>query len=431
MDASPAPGIWRDRDFVRLWSAGTISIFGSLIGRTALPFVAILTLQAGAIEIATIRSLELVAGLVVGLLAGAWVDRLRRRPVMILSDLGRAVLLATIPVAAILGVLTFAQLAVVVFLWAILTTFFDLADRAYLPTLVSGERLVGANSALTASSSVAEFTGFGIAGVLIQVLSAPFAVAIDAASFVVSAVLIRSIRRPEPPPPDHTEREPVLHEIREGLRLVGGSPVLRSLALASASLHLVYGVFGAIYFLYVSEVLGLEPAAIGAIAAVGGISSFFGAVFVGRVARRIGVGSTLLVGIAGFGVGHVFLPMAPSGAPLVASLFLIGSQLISDGAATGYEILDMSVRQAVVDDRSLGRVNATIGTSSTLLMLVATVFAGVAGELYGLRPVAWIALGGAVLAFVVIWLSPLRRMREVPAGPLGPAVIGDAVILDE
>jgi MFS family permease len=411
---SPTPSVWRDRDFVRLWSAGTISIFGSLISRTALPFVAILTLKAGAIEVSTLRSLELIASLFVGLVAGAWVDRLRRRPIMVAADLGRAVLLGSIPVAAIAGVLGLWQLFAVAFLAAILTTFFDLADRAFLPTLVPADRLVQANSALSASGSAAEFTGFGISGFLVQALTAPFAVAIDAASFVVSAVLIRSIRRPEPPPPPPTDREPMVREIRDGLHLVVRSPILRALALSSAFSHLTWGIFGAVYILYATRDIGLGPAAIGIIAGVGGLSSLFGAVLVGPISRRLGIGRTLLVGIAGFGIGSAFIPLAPSGAVWLGAAFLIGQQLVADGAATGYDILDTSVRQSMVDDRLLGRVNATIRTSSTLLQLGATIFAGVVGEIYGLRVTLWIGLLGAVAAFLSIWFSPLRAMHTVP-----------------
>jgi len=431
VDRSPAPSVWRDPDFVRLWSAGTISIFGSLIGRTALPFVAILTLGAGALEVSALRSLELVAGLIVGLVAGAWVDRLRRRPIMVGADIGRAILLGSIPLGAIAGILGLGQLFIVAFLTAILTTFFDLADRAYLPTLVPAERLMQANSALTASSSAAEFTGFGISGFLVQLLTAPFAVAIDAASFVVSAVLIRSIRRPEPPSPPHADREPMLREIRDGLHLVARSPVLRAIALASAFSHFVWGVFGAVYILYATRDLGLGPAAIGLIAGIGGLSSFGGAVLVGPIVRRVGIGRTLLIGTAGFGIGNLFIPLAPTGAVVVGAACLIAQQLVADGAATAYDIVDMSVRQSIVGDRLLGRVNATIRTSSTLLQLGATVMAGVVGEVFGLRVALWIGLSGALLCFLSVWFSPLRTMRDVPATPLGAAMAGDEVPITE
>ena len=196
---------------------GGIPIFGSLISRIALPLVAILTLGAGPIEVAVLRSMD-VAALVVGLVAGAWVDRLRRRPVLIWADLGRAVLLGSIPVSFVLGTLALWQLIAVAALAAVLTTFFDAADNAYLPTIVERERLVEANSALAASASVAEFAGFGISGFLVQLLTGPLTILIDAVTYLISAVLLLSVRREEAPPPPRSEREPVLDEIRHGLR---------------------------------------------------------------------------------------------------------------------------------------------------------------------------------------------------------------------
>ena len=248
-----ASALWRNPSFVRVWTAASISIFGSLITRLALPFAAILVLGSGAIEVALLRGIELVAALIFGLVAGAWVDRLRRRPVLIWADLGRAVLLASIPVAFALGVLTFPQLLVVSGLTAILTTFFDSADTAYLPTIVERDQLVDANAALSASGSVSEFAAFGITGFLVQLLTAPIAIAIDSVSYVVSAVLLATIRQPEPPPPPRADREPVLAEIREGIRLVRHDPVLRAFAFAQMSIAAMFGVFGAVWFLFVAR----------------------------------------------------------------------------------------------------------------------------------------------------------------------------------
>ncbi len=232
----PAPpvALRRNRAFVLLWSATTVSVFGSFVTRIALPFVAIETLRAGPIEIAVLRSLDLVAALLVGFVAGAWVDRLRRRPVMIWADLGRAVLLGSIPLAALGGWLTLPQVLVVSSLAAVLTTFFDVADRAYLPTVVGRADLVRANGALAATASAMEFAAFGIAGFLVKLLTAPIAIAIDAASFVVSAVFLGGIRRPEPPPPPVADREPILVEIRTGMRVVAHDPILRGLLWGTA-----------------------------------------------------------------------------------------------------------------------------------------------------------------------------------------------------
>jgi len=282
------PSVWREPDFMRLWAATTASMLGSFVTRTALPFAAILVLGAGAGDIAILRSAELVAGLAIGLVAGAWVDRLRRRPILVWADLGRALLLATIPGAFAFGALTLAQLVIVAFGAAILTTFFDTADRAFLPTVIGRERLVEANATLTGSSSAAEFVGFGVGGWLIQIPTAPIAIAVDAVSFLVSAVLLGGIRAAEPPPRVADRRPSVVNEIREGLRLTLRDPILRPLALADAAVAGFWGVFGAVYLVFATEI-GFEPGVIGLIAAIGGLSSLAGATFAGRAVRRLGV----------------------------------------------------------------------------------------------------------------------------------------------
>ena len=416
-----APGggqaLWRDRSFLALWSASTVSLFGSLITRTALPFAAILVLDAGPLEISALRSAELIAGLVIGLVAGAWVDRLRRRPIMIWADLGRAALLASIPIAFVLGVLGLPQLLFVAFAAAVLSTFFDVADNAYLPTIVSREKLVNANSALTATGSVAEFSAFGIGGFLIELFKAPIAIAIDAVTFVVSALLLMTIRKKEPPPAPVADREPVLREIRDGMRIVVRSPVLRALALSHGGTHILWGIFGTSYLLFAINDLQLGPAAIGVIAGVGGIGSLAGAALAPRMVRRFGIGPTILLGMLGFLIGNTLIPLAPAGAILLGAAFLITQQLFGDAFATVYEITEVSLVQASVADRVLGRVNATITTFTTLLTLAGAVAGGVIAEFWGLRAAFAIGLLGAVFAILVVWFSPVRFIRSAPLVP--------------
>jgi MFS family permease len=409
--------LWRDRSFLAVWSASTVSIFGSLITRTALPFTAILVLQAGPLEIAAIRSAEEIAGLFVGLVAGAWIDRVRRRPVLIWADLGRAALLGSIPIAFAFNVLGLPQLIFVAFAAAILSTFFDVADNAYLPTVVPRARLVEANSALTVTGSVAEFSAFGIGGFLIQVLKAPFAIAVDALTFVVSAVLLATVRKPEPPPKPHADREPVLREIRDGIRLVLHSPVLRALALSHGGTHVLWGIFGTGYLLFATYDLDLGPGAIGLIAAMGGIGSLVGAAMAPILVRRFGVGHTLLIGMIGFALGNALIPLAPSGAALVGAGFLVAQQLLGDSLATVYEVTEVSLQQASVDDRVLGRVNASFHTFTTLMTLVGIILGGYIGETWGLRAAFSVGLLGAVLSILVVWFSPVRHIREAPTRP--------------
>lgn len=407
--------LWRNQAFVRLWSAATISIFGSLITRIALPLVAILTLGAGPIEVALLRGMDLLATLIVGLVAGAWVDRLRRRPVLIWADLGRAVLLGSIPLAFALDALTLWQLIVVAALAGVLTTFFDAADNAYLPSIVPRERLVDANSALAASGSAAEFVGFGSAGILVQLISGPLTILIDAVTYVVSAILLLGIREREAPPPPKADREPVLDEIRHGLRLVRGDPVLRAFALSSMLLAALWGVFGATWFLFALEELGLNAAIVGVIAGIGGASSFIGAIVAARATARFGIGPVAVIALLLSAVGNLFIPLAPAGLPLVAIACLVAQQLVADSAVTVYDITEVSVRQTLVRGRELGRVAATFSVLATGAQLLATVGAGLLAEVIGLRAVAFLAPLGGLLGAVLLWSSPVRGVRKLPA----------------
>lgn len=409
--------LWQNAAFVRVWTAATVSIFGSLVTRIALPLAAILVLGAGAFEIAVLRGLELGATLLVGLVAGAWVDRLRRRPVLIWADLARAALLASIPVAFALGVLTLWQIFAVSALAAILTTFFDAADNAYLPTIVEHERLVEANAALAASGSASEFMAFGVSGFLVQLLSAPLAIAVDALSFFGSALLLGSIKREEGPPPPKAEREPVLDEIRDGLRLVIHDPILRAFAGAQMALSALWGIFGATWFLFVLDELELGPAVLGVVAGVGGFSSFIGAVVAARATRRWGIGPVAVWAMVLSAVGNAFIPLAPAGLPLLAVGFLVLQQLVADSAVTVYDITEVSVRQSLVHDRALGRVASTFQVASGLAQLVATLGAGLLAEAIGLRATAWLAPLGGLLAAMILWSSPVRTLRILPERP--------------
>jgi Major Facilitator Superfamily. len=406
--------LWRNPAFVRVWTAATVSIFGSLITRLALPLAAILVLGSGAIEIAILRSLDLVATLVFGLVAGAWVDRLRRRPVLIWADLGRAALLGSIPVAFAFGVLTFWQLLIVSGLAAVLTTFFDSASNAYLPTIVERERLVDANSALAASRSAAEFMAFGISGFLVQALSAPIAILLDALSFLVSAVLLGSIRREEAPPPSREDREPVLDEIREGLRLVVHDPVLRAFAGAQMALAALWGIFGATFFLFVLDELDLSPVVLGLVAGVGGFSSFLGAIIATRATRRWGIGRVAIAAMLLAAVGNAFIPLAPAGLPIVAIACLVMQQLVADSAVTVYDVTEVSVRQTLVHDRALGRVTSTFRVAAVVAQLVATLGAGLLAEVIGLRATAWLAPLGGLIGAAILWWSPVRTLHVLP-----------------
>jgi MFS family permease len=420
------PDLWRDGDFVRLWAATVASQLGSFVTRTALPFAAILALGAGAAEVAAIKSAELIAGLTLGLVAGAWVDRLRRRPVMIVADLGRAAILGSIPLAALTIGLSLPHLVAVAFGAAVLTTFFDVADRAFLPTVVGRDRLVTANSTLTASSSAAEFVGFGAGGWLIQLLTAPIAIALDALSFLVSALFIRGIRVRETDPTTHA-RESVVTEIREGLRLTFRDPILRPLAMADAAVAGFWGVFGAVYFVFATE-LGFGPGVIGLVAAVGGLSSLVGAVVAGPAVGRFGVGRFLVAAMVSVTLGNICIALTPD-ATLLGLAFLLAQQLLSDSALTAFDVVAVSIRQATVEDRQLGRVGASFHVLAMGAMLVGTVIGGILGELVGVRAALVVGAAGGLIAVAILWFSAVRRMREIPGGipSSTPVIAGEDV----
>jgi MFS family permease len=402
--------IWRNGAFVRVFTAASVSIFGSLVTRTALPFAAILVLGAGPLEIAAIRACEIVGGLAVGLVAGAWVDRLRRRPVMIAADIGQAVILASVPIAALTGWLSIPQLVVVALLASAFETAHNAADNAYLPTVVEREHLVDANSALTASRSVAEFSAFSISGFLVQIFTAPIAIAIDSISFLVSALVLGTIRRPEAAPRPPAGREPLIAEIREGLRPIARSATLRAIAAASSGSHFLWGVFGSLYLLFASEELGLDPATIGLIAAIGGASSLVGAVLAGRLSRRLGIGPTILLGLVAFTAASALLPLAPAGSIAIAIVVLVIAQ-VGDLGATINEINELSLVQSIVPNNLMGRVSSSLEFLTHSWLLVGTVVGGVVGEWFGIRFALWIGVLGGVAGIAFLWLSPLRTLR--------------------
>lgn len=410
---NPYPSLWRNPNFLKLWAGESISMFGSLIGRTALPFTAILVLDAGPLEIALLYAAELVPAFLSGPFVGVWADRLRRRPIMVAADIGRFGLLATIPLAHLLDALTMGHLYAVAFFVGILTIAFDVAYLSYLPSIVNRDQLLEGNSKLAASSSVAEVGGFSLAGWLVQLVTGPVTIFIDAVSFLFSAAFIGAIRAPEPAPVPGEERTGVREEFTEGVRFLVRDPVLRPLAAATVTLEFAWRLFGAVFLIFVTKDLGFEPGLLGMTFAVGGVSSFFGALLARRSADRFGLGPSMWGGLLLMGVSMLFIPLA-QGATAVALGLLVAQQLVGDGGATVFEVNQVSLRQSVTPERMLGRVNAAIRLTSLAAMLLGSLIGGVMGEMLGLR--ATLVAGAAAVFLAVVWIiaSPARGVREVP-----------------
>ena len=402
-------GLWRHRDFMKLWTGQTVSMFGSMIGGPAMSFTAILVLHATPAQLATLFAANIVPGLIGGLVAGAWVDRLPRRPIMIAVDVGRALVLATVPIAAYVGELHIQQLYLVAFAVSLLTVFFDVAYQAYLPSLLSAEQLLEGNSKLAASSAAAETGGFAITGVLVGLFTAPITVLIDAVSFLLSAFSLRSIRTVETIAA-RSANESVLREVIDGLKEVMRNPLLRALALCAVTMDVAGGIYGTLVVAYMSRDLGFSPAVLTPIWAVGGITSLIAALYVTRITRHLGVGRAMIIGVLLWGVAMLFVPAA-SGATFVAALLLIAQQFVGDGAATLFLINQTTLRQSLSPEHMLGRVGATLHFTKLVASLAGAVIAGVLGELIGVR--ATLVLGGVGTMLSAMWLalSPIRNVQ--------------------
>jgi len=416
--ASPSArsrGLWRHRGFLRFWAASAISDAGSQVTALALPLIAALTLGATPWQMGVLSAAGSAATLIVGLFAGVWVDRLRRRPLMIAADLGRALLLLSIPLASALGALRIELLYVVALSAGVLTVLFDVTYLAFVPTLVGREHLVEANSKLEATSSAAQVAGPGLGGVLVGALGAAHAVLIDALSFVASALFIAGVRVSEPAPT--ARRAGVASEIGEGLRLVLTHRILRALGGCSATTNLFGRMFLAVYVLYMTRTLGLGSIGVGLVFATGGVGALAGALAAGAVTRRLGLGPTMIAAQLGFGLTGMAVPLAVL-VPRVALPMIVASEFGQWMAVTVYYVTAVSVRQSMIPDRLQGRVNATMRFMAGGALPVGAIIGGALGGAIGLPQTLVVAEFGMLLACVWLVLSPVRALRALPTPDL-------------
>ncbi len=408
--AAPAPdSLWAHADFLRLWGAQTISVFGGQFTRLAVPIIAVLTIQASPAQMGVLSAAGTAPFLLFGLIAGAWVDRLPRRPVMIVADIGRAVVLGAIPLAAAAGVLGMPLFYLVAFVVGLLAVFFDVAYQAYLPALVPRERIVEGNSKLEASRSLAQLSGPSLAGVLIEAISGPVAIIVDAVSLLYSALLLGRIRTPEPR--SQLPRSSFLAEVHEGMSVVLGNPLLRAIAGCTATWNFFGAIWTALYILFATRELGLTPATIGLIAGGGSAAGLLASLGAARVAHHVGVGRTIIG--AAFAGGAAALPIVAA-TPATAVWLLAAASTLANLTGQVYNITQVSLRQAIVPDRLQGRMNATIRFLVWGTMPLGGLAGGALGERLGLRAAIGVGAVGSLLAFLWVVLSPLRGLERVP-----------------
>jgi len=408
--------LWRHGDFLRLWTGETISQFGSQISQLAIPLTAILVLDATAFEVAALTTVEFLPFIIFTLPAGVWVDRMRRRPILIAGDVVRALLLGSIPIAYVLDALTLGQLFVVGFLFGICTVFFDVAYQSYLPSLVERNQIIEGNSKLEITRSAAQIGGPGLGGVLIQVFTAPYAVLLDAVSFAASALAIFRIRAVEETPPtverSDGKKSSMWTELKEGLRFVLSNPNLRAQAGCTSTSNFFSSVSFSIILVYAVRELDLSPGLIGFVFSLGALGGLAAALTATRISSRFGIGPTTIVMAAFFGPTMILYAVAPSGNAAVP--LLVTAQLIFGFTVVVYNIVQVSYRQAICPPRLQGRMNSVMRFIVWGTIPLGTLTGGALASWIGLR--ATIVVGAIGGGSAVLWIvfSPQRHLRDMP-----------------
>jgi MFS family permease len=400
-------------DFRLLWTSTAVSELGTMVTGVAMPLLAIQTLHATPFEVGLLTTFEFLAFLVIGLPVGAWVDRTRRRNVMIVADLGRAVLLVSIPLAAALDSLTISQLYGVLLAVGCLTVFFDVSSQSYLPFLIDRERLVEGNSKLQGTVSVAQVAGPGLGGFLVQWLTAPYAMLTDAISYLWSALCVGAIRRTERRP-ERATRTRLLHEIKEGMVYVGRHRLLRPIAACTATANLWSGARQPVLLVLLVRELHLSAGAIGVVLSTGACGGLFGALTARRLARWLGEGPVIWLSLAVTAPLALVQPFLQRG--LLLGIF-VGGQIVVAAGVIIYNVTQVSFRQALCPDRLRGRMNATIRCLVWGTMPLGALIGGALGSIVGVRAALLVAAVGSSVSFLWVYRSPLRRMRRLPTTP--------------
>ena len=402
---------------MKLWTAATVSLMGSQVSQFAIPYIAAVILVASPFEVGLLGAFELLPFILFALPAGAWLDRVRRRPVLIGGDFGRALALVTIPVAYAFGVLTIWQLYAVGFVTGLLTVLFDVADQSYLPALIDRDDLVDGNGKLSISGGAAQVLGPGFAGNLIHIVAAPFTIFVDAVSFLASGLLISLIRKPAPKPErqrdaagNHTSMR---LEISEGLHYVLGNRYLRMIAGATATSNLGSSIAFATFAIFEFRELGLDAGLVGTAQSLGAIGVLVGAVIATPLAKRIGVGASIILSMLLTGPSILLLALLPSNA-LGAGAILFASMFLGGVTAIVYNVNQVSFRQAITPDAIQGRMNATMRFIVWGTLPLGAVIGGTLGTFLPLRTT--VLIGGLVACTAFLWVlaSPVRSLREIP-----------------
>jgi MFS family permease len=426
--------VWTNSDFVKLWAGETVSLTGSQITQFALPLVAILTLHAGVLQVGLLSACRTAPTVLVSLFAGVWLDRRRRRPILIFCSLTNAALIALVPISYAAGLLSIALLYVVTLASGVLSVVFDIGVLTYVPTLVDRRHLADSNSKIQASISLSLVAGPGLAGAMVGALTAPITLIADSVSYLCSATGLISIAKPEQPPEIPAVRPSVRSSIAEGIRAVYGSPILRSLLNLSATFNFVQAGFITIFVVYGVRVLHLSPFRLGLVLGAIAVGGIVGAMLSNRISPIFGIGPTMFGCLSTATVCPMVL-LLPRDGSFGSMAIMICTELIYGFGVLSFNVITVTVRQTVTPNRLLGRMNASYRMVLFGMAPLGAALAGFLGQHFGLRT----ALVIAVLAFpsTILWMipSPVVRMREMPAGSAedqpGPAVAEDQPVIVE
>lgn len=408
------PSVWQNRDFRLLWAGQSVSMLGTAVTSVAVPLLAVVTLHASLAQMGVLGTLIRLPFLLYPI-AGVWVDRTRRRQILISTDLARGVLLLSVPVAALSGVLTLPFLFVVAFTVMLLGVWFDTAYLSYVPALVERHELTTANSVMGTSNSAAQIAGGSLGGFLVQLLTAPIAIVVDSLSYVVSGIAVLRIRKPEPPLSvrQGSGLRDVISSTTTGMRFVVHNPVLAPLVLAIGIFCLAGAAESALYVFYLAKVLHLGAGIIGLTLAAAGPGAVAGAALAGKVQRRLGIGTTIIGALTLFAAAAWLIPLAPADQAVAVPMLMAAAFLMG----VGLQLCNTNVittRQMIAPPELIGRVTASFRFMAFGTGPFGALLGGLLGTTLGARGGLYAAVAGLLLAPAVVLASPVRRLRRLP-----------------
>lgn len=408
------PSVWHNQDFRLLWAGQSVSMFGSQVTSVAVPLLAVVTLHASIAQMGVL-GMAIRLPFLLYIVAGVWVDRARRRRILISTDLARGILLLSIPVAALTGILTLPFLFVVAFTVMLLGVWFDTAYLSYLPALVERQELTTANSVMESSTSAAQIAGTSLGGFLVQLLTAPIAILADSLSYFVSGVAVWRIRKPEPPlaARQGSGLRDVLSSTAVGMRFVLRDHILAPLALAIGIFCLATAAEVALYVFYLAKVLHLGAGVIGLTLAAAGPGAVAGAALAGKAQRTLGIGTTIISALTLYAAAAWLIPLAPADRVVAIPMLILAAFLMG----VGLQLCNTNVittRQMIAPPELIGRVTASFRFMAFGTAPFGSILGGLLGTTLGARGGIFAAVAGLLLAPAVVLASPVRRLRRLP-----------------